>query len=123
MRTKLFIIITFLLISTLPVTMITHGETDDNPIPPLPKFIAVVPRGDAGNHIFAVNTTVVIKYQADRFDVDGLILVGNGSGLVEDPESPLAVNFTKIGSIRDISTYEVELNVTSYTYFLAYSWV
>lgn len=107
------------MISLYPTQYLNIVSAED-PKPSVPEFRGVTPAGDSNNYIFEENQTVTILYDADRFDVDGIVLVGDGSGLQLDPV--FARNFTKISSEKAFSYYEIELNVSGYTYFFAYSW-
>lgn len=108
------------MISLYPTQYLSIALAEDPPKPSEPIFRGVNPSGESNNYIFDENQTVTILYQADRFDADGLVLVGEGSGLDLDPIT--GRNFTLDSSQGPDSFYEIELNVTEYTYFFAYSW-
>lgn len=109
-----------MVISLYPTQYLSIVLAEDPPKPSEPTFRGVNPSGESNNYIFDENQTVTILYKADRFDVDGLVLVGEGSGLDTDPIT--GRNFTLDSSLGPDSFYEIELNVTEYTYFFAYSW-
>ena len=90
---------------------------------PAPSFVSITPDGNpSGSLIFDENETITIRYTADRLKVEGLILLGSGSNLTSVSNGAQAVNFTKISSLKDLSTYEVKINVTTYTIFYAFAW-
>lgn len=104
-----------------PTQFLTVAQTD-NPIPPAPEFNSVVPDGQDNDYIFNQNETVTLQYTADRFEVEGLVIIGNGSDLLWEFNLTNSQNFTKTNSLGPISVYEYEFNVTSYTIFVVYSW-
>ena len=110
-----------LIVSIYPTQYLSVAEVNDQ-IPPAPEFISVVPDGDNGDYIFNQNDTVKIQYTSDRFDVEGLILVGEGSGLSWNITFTETNNFTKSSSLGPESVYDIDLNVTSYTVFVVYAW-
>ena len=110
-----------LIVSIYPTQYLSVAEVNDQ-IPPAPEFISVVPDGDNGDCIFNQNDTVKIQYTSDRFDVEGLILVGEGSGLSWNITFTETNNFTKSSSLGPESVYDIDLNVTSYTVFVVYAW-
>ncbi|MFV2015159.1 MAG: hypothetical protein ACC656_07025, partial [Candidatus Heimdallarchaeota archaeon] len=119
MKRKFLVIILLLVIGLYPTQYLSIAQTDD-PKPSEPIFKGVNPSGESDSYIFEENQTVTILYDANRFDVDGIVLVGKGSGLGLDPV--LAKNFTRVSSLGPTSSYEIKLNVSEYTYFFAYSW-
>ncbi len=94
----------------------------DNSKPPAPKFNSVVPDGEDVDYIFNQNETVKLQYTADRFEVEGLVILANGSDLSWEFNFTNPQNFTKTSSLGPTSVYEYEFNVTSYTIFIVYSW-
>lgn len=120
MKIRFILILSLLFIGSLP--LITPIIAESNEVP-APLFVSITPDGNpSGSLIFEENETITIKYTADRFSADGLILLGTGSNLTTSFNNEKAVNFTKVSSLKDKSTYEAVINVTSYTIFYAYAW-
>jgi hypothetical protein len=118
MKSKFLIILLILVISSYPAQYLTNGQSEVKP--PAPDYGGITPIGTNLQTVYETNTTVTIFYSADRFQVHGLVLVGSGSGLNLDPLN--GRNLTKTGSSGPTSDYEIQINVTGYTYFYAYSW-
>ncbi len=123
MKTKLLLIIIFLGFIPFQVNFINMSGQTDNLVP-APVFVSITPSGDPANsQIYEINETITLNYKADRFEVDGIMLLGTGSNFTEDINDPLALNFTLSDSFKNESNYEVKFNVTSsYSVFYAYSW-
>lgn len=117
MKTRFIFFVILLFFGSLPFTPVYAAESV-----PAPEFISLSPDGIDGNMIFEVNETITVTYNADRKAVDGLILLGSGSGLTEDVNNPAAINFTKVSSLKEKSTYEAKFNLTTYTEFYAFAW-
>ncbi|MCY3410227.1 MAG: PKD domain-containing protein [Candidatus Heimdallarchaeota archaeon] len=118
MKLKFVLLLAMLCLSSLPMTPIyaqTAGEV------PAAEFVSITPDGTpAGSFFYNINETITITYTADRFDVDGVKLLGTGSNLTENINT--AMNLTKVSSFQGKSTYSVDINVSSYTEFYAYAW-
>ncbi len=118
MKSRFILLITILFIGSIPFTPISAASAV-----PAPEFISITPDGNtAGSLIFDVNETLTIQYKTDRLSVDGVILLGSGSNLTENINDARALNFTRVSSFQDKSTWEVEFDITSYTKFHAYAW-
>ncbi|MHA2253461.1 MAG: PKD domain-containing protein [Candidatus Kariarchaeaceae archaeon] len=90
---------------------------------PAPVFVSLIPSGEPeGSYIFQINQTIEIQYLTTRNEVDGILLLGNGSNLVQEFDHPDVLEFKLDRSQKNVSWYKIELNVTSYTQFIAYSW-
>ncbi len=113
---KTSIIIILLIVSSLPLTITPVVAANV----PAPEFVSMTPDG-SGSFVVSYNTTVTITYTADRFAVDGVILLGTGSNLTTNYNEKL-INFTAMNSHRDKTTYELNITITSYTVFYAYAW-
>ncbi|MHA2248897.1 MAG: PKD domain-containing protein [Candidatus Kariarchaeaceae archaeon] len=124
MRSKFYIILILLVLGGIPLQVSPSLGNDQEPgTVPAPSFISITPDSNpSGSNIYSVNTTITLTYEASRFDVDGIILLGFGSNLTTELTNPRALNFSVSSSFRDKSTYVTEFNVTSYTTFYAYSW-
>ena len=107
------------MISSLPSNLVTSDTL--NNVPSEPKF-RDINNNLTPSHVFSLNESVTIRYTSDRFSVDGVVLVGKGSGLQLNPENNSAVQMKRESSYKGVSTWAAEINVTSYTYFYAYSW-
>lgn len=97
---------------------------DDSSIPS-PEFIGVSVNGETvTRYVFDVNTTVKISYSADRFAVDGVLLLGSGSNLTEDLSAAEGQNYsmTLERKFRDKKFFSIEINVTEFTKFYAWAW-
>lgn len=120
MKIRFILILSLLFIGSLPLVTPIIAESNEVPTP---LFVSITPDGNpSGSLIFDVNETITIRYTADRSSVDGLILLGTGSNLTTSINNENAVNLTKVSSLKDKSTYEAIINVTSYTIFYAYAW-
>ena len=86
----LVILITSIFLSApTPAELNLTAEGD----PPAPEFLSMTPdRGLYDNGTIASN--VSIEYRADRFDVEGLILLGEGSNLSLSYDDGLEMNLT-----------------------------
>lgn len=123
MKKILPIILLILLLGglTLSTNAINH-VMEDNAVP-APEFVSIDPDGTpGGSFIFVENANVTIEYTADRYDTEGLILLGTGSNLTADYSDYRAINFTLIDSFEGKSTFEVNVTLTSFTIFYAYAW-
>ena len=122
MRIKSTILLVLLLLAMLPPG--TAKISSDNTLPPAPVFQSLDNTGNpAGSHIYDNNTEITISYKANRYAVDGLVLLGSGSNLtISLSNTDYVRNFTKTSSLRDNSFYSIKLNITSYTYFYAYAY-
>jgi hypothetical protein len=124
MKFKFTLLLILLFFSLLPTSMASVNLNDNhNPIT-MPVFISLNDTGTPTNsYIYDNQTVITINYKADRYNIDGLILLGQGSNLTENKDNlSQNRNFTKDYSLRDQSYYSIEINVTSYTYFYAYAW-
>ncbi len=97
--------------SDKPIPVISQSGT-----PPAPEFVSISPE----KTLYAIGEAITVEYRVDRFEVDGVILVGEGSNLSINPENSL--NMTLKRSYREYSYYSVTFNVTSFTKFWAWAW-
>ncbi|UJG41964.1 MAG: hypothetical protein K9W45_05730 [Candidatus Heimdallarchaeum aukensis] len=84
---------------------------------PAPKLKEYTPAG------FSIEngTLITVNYTVPRFaGIDGVFLVGEGSGLTTDLNSALALNYSH--SYRDLSYYSGVFNLTENTKFKGYAW-
>jgi len=107
-------------IGILPSSYSVHAEG----VPPA-KFVNITVDGEElTNHIVKVNTTVKIHYTAQRFEVDGVVLLGSGNNLTESVDDAVAANFSLNEDKASGPTkyFSIEFNITEYTKFYAYAW-
>ena len=124
MKIKFVILIFMLLSSLLPISGSEIELNNDHENFFGPIFISLSDTGDPINsYIYDNQTILTINYKADRYNVEGIILLGQGSNLTENKiDLSQNRNFTKDYSLRDKSYYSIKINLTSYTYFYAYAW-
>ncbi len=126
-KNKIGIIILFLLITSLGISNQVNGLTtnpsqtdrisyNQSNVPPAPELLSISPE----KTLYEIGEEITIEYIADRYQVDGVIIVGVGSGLTTDPDHGL--NMTLYKSYKDQSYYKVTLNITSFTKFWAWAW-
>ncbi|RMG28052.1 MAG: hypothetical protein D6732_19245, partial [Methanobacteriota archaeon] len=92
---------------------------------PSPEFTGISVDGNTvTRYVFDINTTVKISYTADRFAVDGILLLGQGSNLTEDIATAKSSNYsmTLDDQFRDKKFFSIEINVTEFTKFYAWAW-
>ncbi len=103
----------------------TNVMAQENEGIPSPEFTGISVDGETVTRfVFDVNTTVKISYSADRFAVDGILLLGQGSNLTEDVSKAEASNYsmTLDSKFRDKKFFSIEINVTEFTKFYAWAW-
>ncbi len=124
MKFKFTLLLILLFFSLLPISMASVNLNDNHNPMTMPVFISLNNTGTPTNsYIYDNQTVITINYKADRYNIDGLILLGQGSNLTENKDNlGQNRNFTKDYSLRDQSYYSIQINVTSYTYFYAYAW-
>ena len=84
---------------------------------PAPKLKEYTPAGFSLDN----GTLITVNYTVPRFaGIDGVFLVGEGSGLTTDLNSALALNYSH--SYRDLSYYSGVFNLTENTKFKGYAW-
>ena len=79
MRFKFLIIFIILFLGTIPLNSSAQISIAEDISVPAPEFLSVG-TGDipSDNLIFNNGSEVFIKYEADRYEVEGLILLGTG---------------------------------------------
>ena len=124
MPRKAGILIFLILLSSalLAFSPLTTFSDESKPVvsqsgtPPAPEFVSISPE----KTIYAIGEAITVEYRADRFEVDGVVIVGEGSNLSLNPENSL--NMTLKRSYREYSYYSITFNVTSFTKFWAWAW-
>lgn len=124
MQKKSFILLFLLCLSIMPFAVDnSNGDHLEDVSVPEPIFDRVFPKGDDTPSVYQINETITIFYETSRTDVEGMILLGSGSNLTENLDDEDNLRYFELeSSFRDESFYEIELNVTSYTYFYAMTW-
>ncbi len=119
------IIVLMILVSMVGGLVPAHTYAQSDGTVPAPIFERVsVDNVPVERYVFDVNTTVKISYKADRFAVDGILLLGQGSNLTEDVQLAKTLNFsfTLDRKFKAFSYYSIELNVTEFTKYYAWAW-
>ena len=106
-----------------PISLAIDTLQNDVTIVPAPSFIRITIGGvELQNSTISVNSTIKIEYRADRTSVEGVLLLGEGSGLSLTVGQGESFLFTKDLSEKEFSYYSFEFNVSEYTKFYAWSW-
>ncbi|MHA1912366.1 MAG: PKD domain-containing protein [Candidatus Kariarchaeaceae archaeon] len=112
----LVILITSIFLSA-PITAELNLTADGNP--PAPEFVSMTPdRSLYDNGTSTSNVTV--EYRADRFDVEGLILLGEGSNLSLSYDDGLMMNLSY--TYKQWAYYTTNITVSENTRFYAWAW-
>jgi hypothetical protein len=112
----LVILITSIFLSA-PISAELNLTADGNP--PAPEFVSMTPdQGRYQNGTSASNVTV--EYRANRFDVEGLILLGEGSNLSLSYDDGLVMNFSR--NEKQWTYYTTNITVSENTRFYAWAW-
>ncbi|MDH5647795.1 MAG: hypothetical protein OEZ01_17420, partial [Candidatus Heimdallarchaeota archaeon] len=127
MRSKFLILLVLLVLN---ITFTNISGQDDIRIHELheqtPIFEGLNDTGtfDEGSYVYELYSVIEIKYKADRFNVDGVLILGTGSGLIDDitHENISDYEIPKVRSFRNESFYTFELNITSFTSFYGYAY-
>jgi hypothetical protein len=124
MKLKFSLIILLLIFPTIAIQIGSLDSIQPHQVTvPAPVLFAIRPSSDPPrSNVYQINQTIEIEYFTTRNEVDGILLLGNGSNLVQDYNQPDALEFKLDRSLQNVSWFKVELNVTSYTQFIAYSW-
>ena len=86
--------------------------------PPAPEFVSMTP--DKSLYINGTSNNVTVEYRADRFDVEGLILLGTGSNLSLSYDDGLMMNLSR--TYKQWAYYTTNITVSENTRFYAWAW-
>jgi hypothetical protein len=101
-----------------------HDSDPDEDIAPPELIRVLVDDSEITELRVPVNSTVKLEYNADRFNTDGLLLLGTGSNLTLSIQVAFDNNysFTLDRARVDKKYFSIEFNVTENTKFFAYTW-
>ncbi len=92
---------------------------------PSPNFLSIkVGNNVVNNYVFTNGTEISIQYSADRFAVDGLLILGTGSGLTLNKTLAKQMNHTFAidSALKALRYFSYKLNVTGFTQFYVWAW-
>lgn len=127
MKRKITVALFFVILlfgSTMPQLGVQADQIEQESVP-APIFVSISKDDQAlTSNTVAINDTVSIQYKADRYTVDGIILLGQGNNLTENVTLAESNNFTLSfdSSAKAYSFYSIEVNITEYTKFYAWAW-
>ncbi|MHA1668706.1 MAG: PKD domain-containing protein [Candidatus Heimdallarchaeaceae archaeon] len=93
-------------------------------ISPKPRLESIVAEGLEGYNglNFEVGTLITVEYSVDRYSgVDGVMIIGQGSGLDLNLSAGLVLNHTH--DLKSRSYYKGIFNLTENTFFKGYGWI